>query len=193
MPPDAVAALPEVLPAGPVELRRSRVDDLDALMTAIESSQTDLARWLPWADPMPTVEDERAVVENMEANFATDNDWGYFLIERHSGELVGGAGLHPTGRGTAEIGYWVRSDRTRRGYATAAAGALTDAAFQHLPDVQRVVIRMDQANVASAAVPRKLGYRLEGEETGRDIVTSGHTGKGWIWVQTRPVRMVESP
>jgi RimJ/RimL family protein N-acetyltransferase len=183
---DTVAALPEVLPAGLVELRRCRVDDLDALMTAIESSHADLARWLPWADPMPTVEDERAFVENLEAVFTTDDEWGYFLIERHSGELVGGAGLHPRGPGIAEIGYWVRSDRTRKGYATAAARALTEAAFQHLPEVQRVIIRMDQANIASAAVPRKLGYRLEGEETGREIVTSGHTGKGWIWVRTRP-------
>ncbi len=183
----AVGALPEVLAAGlVVELRRSRVDDLAALMAAIESSQAALARWLPWADPMPTVEDERAFVENLEAVFATDHDWGYFIIEVDSGALVGGAGLHPIGRDSAEIGYWVRSDRTGRNYATAAARALTDAAFRHLPDVQRVIIRMDQANVASAAVPRKLGYELEGEEASREIITSGHTGKGWIWVRTRP-------
>jgi RimJ/RimL family protein N-acetyltransferase len=103
-----------------------------------------------------------------------------------SGELVGGAGLHPKGPGTADIGYWVRADRTGRGYATAAARALTEAAFQHLADVHRVTIRMDQANVARAAVPRKLGYRGDREETTRDIVASGHTGKGWIWVYTRP-------
>jgi RimJ/RimL family protein N-acetyltransferase len=106
---------------------------------------------------MPTVQAERAFVENLEAAFATDDEWGYFLIELHSGELVGGAGLHPTGPGIAEIGYWVRSDRTGNGYATAAARALTEAAFQHLPDVLWVVIRMDQANVASASVPPKLG------------------------------------
>jgi hypothetical protein len=92
---NTVAALPEVVPAGLVELRRCRVDHLDALMTAIESSQTDLARWLRWADPIPTVQAERACVENLEAAFATDDDWGYFLIELHSGELVRGAGLHP--------------------------------------------------------------------------------------------------
>jgi hypothetical protein len=44
---------------------------------------------------------------------------------------------------------------------------------------------MDQANRASAAIPPKLGFRLEGEETMRDVVTSGHTGKGWIWTRVR--------
>lgn len=99
---------------------------------------------------------------------------------------MGGAGLHPKEGDIAEIGYWVRSDRTGRGYATAAADALTAAAFDYLSDVVKVIIRMDQANLASAAVPPKLGYTLEGEEVFRDVVTSGHTGNGWIWAQSRP-------
>jgi RimJ/RimL family protein N-acetyltransferase len=180
-----MATLPEVLPAGPIELRRCRTDDLDGLMSAIEVSQPELARWLPWADAMPTREAEREFLETREAAFDADKDWGYFLIEARSGELVGGAGLHPKAPGVVEIGYWVRSDRTRNGYATAAAGALAAAAFEHLLGVERVVIRMDQANAASAAIPPKLGFRLEGEETLRDIVTAGHTGTGWIWTRTR--------
>lgn len=48
-----------------------------------------------------------------------------------------------------------------------------------------MIIRMDQGNLASAAVPPKLAYRLDGEEAFRDLVTSGHTGKGWIWSRTR--------
>jgi ribosomal-protein-serine acetyltransferase len=180
-----MARLPDVLRAGPVELRRCRLDDLDALMDAIAVSQHELARWLPWADPMPTREAEEAFLHDRLATFAADQDWGYFLFEADADELVGGAGLHPKDSGVVEVGYWVRSDRTRRGYATAAAGALTAAAFRHLADVARVIIRMDQANLASAAVPRKLGFHLDGEETIRDMVTSGHTGRGWIWSRNR--------
>ena len=185
--------MPDVLPAGPVELRRTRSEDLDGLMRALEVSQPDLARWLPWADPMPTREAEREFLEGRAAAFDADEEWGYFLVEPASGELVGGAGLHPRGPGVVEIGYWVRSDRTRRGYATAAAGTLAEAAFEHLPDVQRVVIRMDQANAASAAVPPKLGFVCEGEDPLRDIVTSGHTGTGWIWARTRAGRDLLAP
>lgn len=120
-----------------------------------------------------------------ERAFDGDKDDGYFLIERSTGELVGGAGLHPKEGKIAEIGYWVRSDRTGRGYATSAAKALTAAALDYLPDVIKVIIRMDRGNLASAAVPPKLGYTLEGEEVFREMATSGHTGMGWIWAQSR--------
>ena len=179
--------LPGLLAAGPVDLQACRVEDLDALMAAIEMSQPELARWLPWADPMPTREAEEVFLRRGVTSFDANKEWGYFLIESDSGELVGGTGLHPREDGTAEIGYWVRSDRTGKGYATAAAQALTSAAFAYLPNVVRVIIRMDQANLASAAVPRKLGFELGGEDPSREITTSGHTGTGWIWFQNRPV------
>jgi ribosomal-protein-serine acetyltransferase len=180
-----VAALPDVLSAGSVRLQRCRLAHLDSVMAAIAMSQPELARWLPWADPMPSVAAERDFLQEQERAFDADEEWGYVLTETHSDELVGGAGLHPKGRGVVEISYWVRSDRVLRGYATAAAGVLTVAAFEFLTDVERVVIRMDKANRASAAVPPKLGYHLDGEETRLEILTSGHTGAGWIWSRTR--------
>jgi RimJ/RimL family protein N-acetyltransferase len=97
----------------------------------------------------------------------------------------GGCRLNPTaGPGAAGIGYWVRSDRARRGYATAATRAATTATFEHLSHIERVYIHMDQANVASVAVPTKLGFELDHEED-RPIEASGHTGRGYVWVMTR--------
>jgi len=84
-----------------------------------------------------------------------------------------------------DIGYWIRSDRTGMGYATAAAKALTEAAFTLVPGVERVEIHMDRANEASAAVSRKLGYRLDHKEV-RPIEATGHTGVGSVWVLDRP-------
>jgi RimJ/RimL family protein N-acetyltransferase len=43
---------------------------------------------------------------------------------------------------------------------SAAARAVADAAAA-LPDVSRVEIHTDEANVRSAAIPRKLGFRLD--------------------------------
>jgi len=179
-----VPSLPEELRAGPVTLRRSRVAHLAAVMEAVAQSHAELSRWMPWADPMPSADEEAAALRLMEERFDADLDWAYLLFEPGD-ELVGGAGLRRRSTDTAEIGYWVRSDRTRRGYATAAAGALTAAAFACLPTIERVEIRMDQANAASAAVPPKLGYTLVGEEQ-REVVTSGHTGRFWIWSVSRP-------
>ena len=118
---------------------------------------------------------------------AVDDDagWSYLIFEQPAGVIVGSVALHRrTDLSRAEIGYWVRSDRTGRGYATSAAGLVFDAAFCHLADVDRVEIRMDEANLASAAVPDKLGFVLDRRED-RPIATPGHAGRGLVWAITR--------
>lgn len=180
-----MTGMPDSLPAGPLELRRWRTDLVDDLMTAIRTSQPELARWLPWADPMPSRDAELEVLRQGEIAFDAGEVFGYFIYEPATSELVGGGGLPRwIGPGGIEIGYWVRSDRTGRGYATAAARALTEAAFDHL-GVDYVEIHMDQANHASAAVPPKLGYLLDRSDDTSEILTSGQTGHGWVWTMTR--------
>jgi RimJ/RimL family protein N-acetyltransferase len=183
-----MARLPDRLAAGPIELQRWTLDHLDGLMVAIEASLPELQLWMPWANPAPTRQAERSVLEAAGAAFDADQEWGYFLIERATRELVGGCGLHRRDPGspipTVEIGYWVRSDRTGRGYATETAQALADAAFAFLPEIQRVEIKMDKANTASAAVPPKLGFRFAGEEE-REREAPGHSGMGLVWARDR--------
>ena len=141
---------------------------------------------MPWAESMPTAAEQLEVLRAGEAAFDADQEWAYAAIERRGALVVGSAGLHPrSGPGTVEIGYWVRTDRTGRGYATVMARALAEAAFDHLADIDQVQIRMDRANLASAAVPPKLGFRLLGGEE-RDVLTPGHTGEGLIWALDRP-------
>jgi RimJ/RimL family protein N-acetyltransferase len=181
-----MAALPDVVPADAVELRRSRTSHLAELMAAMQTSRAELTRWLPWADPFPTEDAELAFLRDQERAFDCDESYGYFLFDRESGELVGGIGLHRKDERTAEIGYWVRSDCTGRGFATASAGALTEAAFRFLAAVDRVIIRMDQANYASAAVPRKLGFTLQGEDLSERVPSADRSGKGWLWAYHRP-------
>ena len=156
------------------------------MLAAVEASFPELHRWMPWAATMPTADEMSTVLQEGEAAFDGDQEWSYVLIESDSGEVVGSAGLHRRGGpGTIEIGYWVRSDRTGQGYATAAARALADAAFTWLDDVERVEIRMDGANRASAAVPPKLGFRPLGGES-RDLLAPAHSGGGLVWARDRP-------
>jgi RimJ/RimL family protein N-acetyltransferase len=172
-----MAHLPGELAAGPIVLARLTPEHIDELVSAAVASFVELHQWMTWAHNVPT----RADVADF---FDDDVAWAYAMIERESGELVGSCdGRGVSGTSTVEIGYWVRSERTRRGYASASATALVDAAFRYL-DVDRVTIRMDEGNVASARVPAKIGFRLLGEEA-RKIETPGHTGKGLIWVLDR--------
>jgi RimJ/RimL family protein N-acetyltransferase len=56
-----------------------------------------------------------------------------------------------------EIGYWIHAGFLRRGLATRVSCLLTDAAFT-VAGIERVEIHHDKANVASAGVPRRLGF-----------------------------------
>ena len=44
---------------------------------------------------------------------------------------------------------------------------------------------MDQANLASASVARKLEFTLLAQEN-REIAAGGHTGRGYVWTLDPP-------
>jgi RimJ/RimL family protein N-acetyltransferase len=86
------------------------------------------------------------------------------VTERESGAVIGEAGLYPmNGVGPdIELGYALGTPWWGKGYATEAAGAILEAAFEHL-GVARVVAVAKRENTASLHVLDKLGFRLEGE------------------------------
>jgi RimJ/RimL family protein N-acetyltransferase len=142
-------------------LRCWRPDDAPLIQEAIAGSLEHLRPWLPWAlaEPSPAA----AMAERLElfaAWFQVGEDWHYGIFAPGEQRVIGGCGLHPRiGPLGIEIGYWIRADETRRGYATEAAEALTRAALA-LPGIERVEIRCDARNHPSAGIPRKLGYQL---------------------------------
>ncbi|MDQ6725018.1 MAG: hypothetical protein M3066_02410 [Actinomycetota bacterium] len=78
----------------------------------------------------------------------------------------------------------MRTDRYRRGFATAAARALTTATLHYLGDIEEIHVTMDKANAPSAGVPAGLGYKLMIEED-RGVQAPGDTGRGLRWIITR--------
>ena len=180
-----MSRLPDRLEGGPVLLQKRSVDDVSNFVEALRSSWPELAEWFPWAQQPLDVEEQRQRALGSAEAFDGDSDYEFVVIERATDAVVGSVRLNPDADpGAAGIGYWVRTDRTGRGYATAAAKAATRAAFELLSEIDRVLIQMDVANAKSAAVPRTLGYALEGEGE-LPIVAPGRTGKGFFWVMTR--------
>jgi ribosomal-protein-serine acetyltransferase len=181
---ERMALLPDHLDAGDIALKRLNPRYVDEMVAAVVSSFPELHQWMTWAEQVPTRDEVAEFARAAQSLFDANVAWAFAMSELTTGEIVGSCDVRLV-RDTswAEIGYWVRSDRTGRGYASAAARALTDAALRYL-DVDRVTIRMDQGNIASASVPPKIGYRLLGEEA-RKIETPGHTGRGFVWTCDR--------
>ena len=163
-------------------LRRLRPDDGDAVTAAVAASLEHLRPWMAWADDdAATAQRRRAFLDQVERGWEAGTDFTYLAVDPDDRVVLGTFGMHRRiGPGGVEIGYWVHVDHTGRGIATTAAAALTEAALA-LPDVDRVEIHCDEANVRSAAVPRRLGYRLDRVEV--DAVTApAEIGRSMVWV-----------
>jgi ribosomal-protein-serine acetyltransferase len=179
---DSVPIRPaEVIDVGPAVLRRWRTRDLDASCAAVYASLEHLRPWMPWA-----VDFSRAAQADFLAG--CDRDWragvafNYAMVVND--EIAGSAGLMARiGAGGLEIGYWVHTAYTRRGFATVASAALVEQAFA-LPGIDRVQIIHDELNLASGGVPRKLGFTAI---TRRPLSHKplGGTGVGVVWELTR--------
>jgi len=141
-------------------LRCWRRDDAPLLKAALEPSLDHLTTWLRSAADEPSDLHEIASrLERFSSEFSRGVGFAYGIFDASESEVVGGAGLLPRiGPGALEIGYWVRVDLVGRGFATEAADALASAGLG-LPQVDRVVIRVDPDNTASVAVARKLRFR----------------------------------
>jgi len=176
---------PERVDAGPVVLRRVRAADAAAIAAAVSASLDYLRPWMPWATPdaasRPT---QLARVEEADQMWEAGTSHIYSVLRADLGTLVGEIGLHRRAdEGSVEIGYWIAAGQAGQGFGTLAAGAITSVALA-LPGVSQVEIHCDEANGASAAIPRKLGYRLDRIET-RMPEAPGETGRLMIWVRTR--------
>ncbi len=156
------------------------------MLIAIEESFAELEQWMSWAQEMPTVDGLQEVLRQGELDFQANRGWDYTIFDAGTDEVLGGIGLHRTDDpGKFEIGYWVRTSQTYRGVATLAARTVISTVLTFLHSARQIVIRMDQANLASASVARKLGFALDAEED-REIAAAGHTGRGYVWTLDLP-------
>lgn len=175
--------LPEAVRSRRLLLRRWTVDDVDLLAAAVANNIEHLRPWMPWVADEPMARSERAaVMHDWDRGWRTGGDVVMAMVL--DGEVVGGTGLH-RGRDPRclEIGYWVDRGHTGQGLATEATETLTGVAFS-MPDIETVEIHHDRANVASGAVPARLGYAFAGERTD-GVQAPGECGIDCTWRVTR--------
>lgn len=179
-----VRRLPDLVETERLTLRLWTENDAPALSEAIESSLDHLRPWMPWAEYEPATLDERvALIRSWRTGWEQGGDSVVGVFK--DGDVVGGSGLHRrVGEGGVEIGYWIHVDHLRRGYATETVRGLTEAAFD-TPGIQRVEIRHDLANSASARVPERLGFTRVGEFTD-EVEAPAEVGVEVRWVKERP-------
>ncbi|MBU1050349.1 GNAT family N-acetyltransferase [Candidatus Bipolaricaulota bacterium] len=157
-------------------------EDAALAKKAIDASRDHLREWMPWADTDPEpLEVMVKRVRHFRAMFDLDKDYVYAIFNRGETQVLGGSGLHTRlGEHAREIGYWIHVDHINQGYATEVSAALTKVAFE-IDDVDRVEIHCSPLNLASASVPRKIGFVHEATLRRRGPLKDGQPVDSMIW------------
>jgi RimJ/RimL family protein N-acetyltransferase len=151
---------------------------------AIVASIEELKPWMPWAVEPVLLEAQAAFIESETEAWATGTTMNYGIFAA-DGAFLGGVGMHDrNGPGALEIGYWLDTRHSGKGVMTRVVEALGARLFE-LPGIERIEIHCDAANAPSAAVPKRLGYRLD-RYVERANEAPGETGRHMIWILDRP-------
>ena len=148
---------------GVVMIRRYRADDAPLLFEAARASLDELSVWSSWCHPNYTPEESRAFVLSSETAWEQKAAFNFAVFDAGGRLFLGGVGLSKVNRGNkfANLGYWVRSDQTGRGVATAAAVLAAEFGLRDL-GLNRVEILIAVGNAASRRVAEKAGAKKEG-------------------------------
>jgi len=155
--------------------------DAALIQVAAGASKEHLLPFMPWAvDEPQTVEQKVELMRRFRGLFDRGEDFVYGIFNQDESRALGGSGLHTRLSGNAlEIGYWLHKDFINQGYATETSAALTKVAFE-IYHVDRMEIHCSVENLASAAVPRKLGYIHEATRR-RLAYANGKPSDSMIW------------
>jgi RimJ/RimL family protein N-acetyltransferase len=136
-------------------LRAPCLDDAKTLATLVNDrriAENTLRIPYPYG-----IADARAFIAGANANSGET----VFLITARDAGIIGACGIAEASGASPEIGYWLAVPFWGRGYATEAARALIDYAFDHLDyDVLHAGARV--TNAASRRVLEKCGFRWTG-------------------------------
>jgi RimJ/RimL family protein N-acetyltransferase len=155
--------LPERIETERLVLRCPREGDGRLVHEAIQESFSELHGVMYWARSPSTVTECEVNARLARSRYVARRDMRLLVFRSEDGRLLGSSGLHRPDWTVPkfEIGYWLRTSETGKGYATEAVGGVARFAFETL-SARRVEIRCDARNERSAAVARRLGFELEG-------------------------------
>jgi [ribosomal protein S5]-alanine N-acetyltransferase len=113
--------------------------------------------------PYPySIEDALGWMAAHQEHFDTDRLYEFAVTDRESGELYGAVALSNIQKySNGEIAYWIGEEYWGKGYATEAARAVVDFAFE-VKGYHKVYARYFKSNPASGKVMQKLGMKQEG-------------------------------
>ncbi|HWO75790.1 MAG TPA: GNAT family N-acetyltransferase [Bacillus sp. (in: firmicutes)] len=156
-------SFPEKIETQRLYIRPPQPGDGEKVQQAIAASLNELKPWLPFAHAVPSLEDAEDSVRRALAEFIKRDDIRLHIFRKEDNEFIGSTGFHRINWKIpkVEIGYWLDTRYTKKGYMVETVNALVNFAFQEW-DVKRIEIRCDPRNNSSRTVAERAGFTLEG-------------------------------
>jgi ribosomal-protein-serine acetyltransferase len=151
------------LASGRILLRPYRAGDAAAACEAVLESVSEVGIWMPWCHAGYTLKDSENWLKICAEAWEKGTAYEFIILDSLSGACLGGCGLNRINHDdkVANLGYWVRSSRTRNGAAPAAALLLARFGFDELK-LNRIEIIAAVENHRSQRVAEKSGAKREG-------------------------------
>lgn len=156
--------LPTYLETPNLRLERAQKIFADSMWSAIKSSLEELKPWLPWT-VNASLEETSSFLEGSSKRWDAGTGWCFIILR---GDDVAGVielSSYDPMLASAEVGYWIRSDLSGKGFMTEAGRALLDFGWDRV-GLYRISLLAAVGNLASNRVAQKLGFRLEGTVRG---------------------------
>jgi RimJ/RimL family protein N-acetyltransferase len=148
---------------GRIILRPPGMDDVPSIYEAVQVSMQELMPWMDWCHPEYSSDETSEWIQRIPEGWKEGVNYQFGIFDAFSGQFLGGCGLNHINRyyRMANLGYWVRSDRTREGVATEAAVLVAKFGFQEL-GLRRIEIVTGIENKPSNRVAEKTSAQYEG-------------------------------
>ena len=123
------------------------------LYDAVAESRAELSPWMEWLHPEYSIADTEQWVTHCRKAWETDSSFGFTIVENSTSQVLGGCsiGNDRAAHRNGSIGYWIRTSRTKQGFASEAAALLAQFGFAQLGLI-RIEIFVAAGNIASQRV-----------------------------------------
>src|SRR5437899_11017709 len=146
-----------------IAIRPFRPEDSDAMFLAIRESVSELCQWMVWCKRDYSPQDSVAFISQCTREWIEKKSFSFVIVDSEDGTFLGSVGLNgidPTHK-FANVGCWVRTDRTRKGICSTAIRLIAQFAFSQT-DLKRLEFVVPVGNAASQRAVEKSGAVREG-------------------------------
>lgn len=156
-------------------IRMPKPGDGKVVSEAVNASIDALTPWMKWVQAQQTEYDTEVEIREAHIKFLRREDLRLLVFLKDSGQFIASSSLHNIDWDVRkfEIGYWIDTRHSGKGYMIEAVQGICDFAFNQL-NARRLEIRCDTKNNKSKVIPERLKFNLEGISKNEDLSADGN-------------------